>query len=35
MPSDAYNAAVATIREQMQQANAGPPPDLEDDSGWV
>ena len=28
MPSDAYNAAVAAIREQMQQANAGPPPDL-------
>lgn len=29
MPSDAYNAAVAAIKEQMQAANAGPPPDLE------
>ena len=29
MPSDAYNAAAAAIRQQMQQANAGPPPDLE------
>ncbi|WP_419846003.1 alpha/beta hydrolase [Candidatus Poriferisocius sp.] len=28
MPSDAYNAAVAALRQQMQAAAAAPPPDL-------
>ena len=28
MPSDAYNAAVAALKQQMQQSAAGPPPDL-------
>ena len=28
MPSDAYNAAVAALKQQMQDAAAGPPPDL-------
>ena len=28
MPSDAYNAAVAALKQQMQDAAGGPPPDL-------
>ncbi|WP_419925792.1 alpha/beta hydrolase [Candidatus Poriferisocius sp.] len=28
MPSDAYNAAIAALKQQMQESAAGPPPDL-------
>ena len=28
MPSDAYNAAVSALKQQMQESAGGPPPDL-------